>query len=65
MIQIAIQKGGFHKDVNTGIISVLHKKGKDPKFCSNWLYHLLIATLNCMSQDSTADAGPPGPNGFC
>lgn len=30
-INTVIDQGGFHRDVNTAIISLLHKKGKDPK----------------------------------
>lgn len=36
MIHTAIRKGSFNRDVNTAIISLLHKKGKDPTLCSSY-----------------------------
>ena len=36
MIQLAVQTGNFNRDVNTAIISLLQKKGKDPTLCSNY-----------------------------
>ena len=36
MFQKAISEGNFHRDVNTAIISLLHKKGKDPNLCSSY-----------------------------
>lgn len=35
-INSAIRKGYFHKDLNTALISVLHKPGKDPQNCSSY-----------------------------
>lgn len=32
----AIRKGYFHKDLNTALISVLHKPGRDPESCSSY-----------------------------
>lgn len=42
MFHSAIQKGCFNRDVNTAIISLLHKKGKDPTLCSSYRPLLLI-----------------------
>lgn len=36
MIQFAILKGTFSRDVNTAIISLLHKKDRDPLDCANY-----------------------------
>merc|ERR1712131_405126 len=36
MFQAAVDKGCFTKNTNTAIISLLHKKGKDPLLCGNY-----------------------------
>uniref|UniRef100_A0A8C6NVZ4 Reverse transcriptase domain-containing protein n=1 Tax=Nothobranchius furzeri TaxID=105023 RepID=A0A8C6NVZ4_NOTFU len=36
MIQFSISAGNFHRDVNTALISLLLKKGKDPMECSSY-----------------------------
>lgn len=35
-INSAIEKGFFHRDLNTGLVSVLYKPGKDPQNCSSY-----------------------------
>lgn len=36
MIQQAINEGSFNRDINTAIITLLHKKGKDSSLCANF-----------------------------
>lgn len=35
-INTAIEKGFFHRDLNTALVSVLYKPGKDPQNCSSY-----------------------------
>ena len=35
-INSPIRKGYFHEDLNTKLISVLHKPGKDPQNCASY-----------------------------
>lgn len=58
MIQAAIERGSFSRDVNIAVITLLLKKDKDPNDCSNYRpLSLLNADLkiyiNCLRGGSS------------